>query len=102
MGEVHSSPGPARLVWTARCTKATRDSLPTGYAVLFSGHTRHQKRCGRRPDRFLAHVYLPGTVVSVNVPNCRACIERGRGADRWNSLRGMRAIVKGLRIRPRE
>jgi hypothetical protein len=88
-----------RLVWAGRCTKATRISLPTGYATLFAGHVKRQKRCGRRPDRFLAHVFLPGTIVAVNMPLCAACVDRGRGRDPWDSMRGMRAIVTGLRIR---
>jgi hypothetical protein len=33
------------------------------------------RRCGRRaPDRYLAHVFLDGVVVSVNVPLC-FCVE---------------------------
>jgi hypothetical protein len=89
-----------RLVWSAGCTRATRVALPTGYAMVYAGHVKHQTHCGRRPDRFLAHVYLPSTVVTVNQPICLLCIDRGHGPDPWNTERGMEAIVRGLTIRP--
>ena len=68
--------------------------------MIYAGYAERQKRCGqRRRDVFLAHVYLPEVVVSVNVPHCFHCVRRDGRSDPYNSLAGMRAVVRGLRLR---
>ncbi len=90
-----------RLVWTQRCARTSRVPVAAGYAVVFAGYTRPPKRCGsRRPNRYLAHVYLGSAVVSINIPFCFRCVYRGRGSDPYDSAAGMRRIVKSLRLRP--
>jgi hypothetical protein len=89
------------LVWRQPCAHARRLRLPAGRAVIYAGYAERQKRCGRRRrDAFLAHVYLPQVVVSVNIPHCFLCVPRGGRSDPYNSLAGVTAIVRGLRLRP--
>jgi hypothetical protein len=90
-----------RLVWHERCARADRFDVEGGRAVIYSGYSRRQKQCGRRrPDRFLAHVYLRGEVVSVNVPICFLCAKPERRPDPYNSRAGLSAVVRGLHPRP--
>jgi hypothetical protein len=90
-----------RLVWHQRCARADRFGVEGGRAVIYSGYSRRQKHCGRRrPDRLLAHVYLRGLVVSVNIPICFACVKPERRPDPYNSRAGLRAVVRGLHPRP--
>jgi hypothetical protein len=89
-----------RLVRTQRCARGTRLDVPGGRAVIYAGHLRPPRRCGERPrDRYLAHVFLNGVVVTVDVPFC-FCPLVGSGRDPYNTLRGMRAIVRNLEPRP--
>jgi hypothetical protein len=89
-----------RLVRGQRCARATRLELPGGRAVIYGGYTSPPRRCaGRLPDRFLAHVFLNGVVVTVNIPFCFCSVRGARGHDPWDTLRGMRAVVENLRPR---
>jgi hypothetical protein len=87
-----------RLVWHERCARAQRLTLPGGSAILYAGFATVQAHCDRRrtPDRFLAHVYLRHLVVSVNVP-IGLCCRAASGP--YNSLTGMRRVVRALRRR---
>lgn len=90
-----------RLVRTQRCARVTRLGLPSGRAVIYGGYSTPPKRCAqRRPDLYLAHVFLRGVVVSVNAPLCFLCVQAGTARrDSYDSLSGMRAVVE--RLRPR-
>jgi hypothetical protein len=89
-----------RLVRGQRCARRTPVGLPGGRAVIYAGYADPPRRCARRaPDRYLAHVFLDGTVVTVNVPACLLCV-RGAESGPYNSEAGMRAVVEGLRARP--
>jgi hypothetical protein len=73
-------------------------TVPEGRAVIYAGYERPPASCGTaRPDRFLAHVFFDDMVVSVNAVGCWRCREDGGPYD---SMAGMRAIVRALR--PRE
>jgi hypothetical protein len=90
-----------RLVRGQRCARATRIGLPRGRAVIYAGYDSPPQRCAERaPDRYLAHVFLSGVVVTVNVPFCLLCEgpERG-GPGPYDSLSAMRAVIEGLRPR---
>ena len=90
-----------RLVLRQPCGRTRRLHVAGGRAVIVAGHSTHRARCsGRRHDLFVAHVHLRGVVVSVNLPVCLMCFERGRAGDPYDSLRGMRAVVRGLHRRP--
>jgi hypothetical protein len=87
-----------RLVLHQPCARTRRLRVAGGRAVIVAGHST--RRCsGRRHDLFVAHVHLRGVVVSVNLPVCLMCFERGRAADPYNSLAGMRAVVRGVHRR---
>jgi hypothetical protein len=90
-----------RLVWASPCARATRVRVRGGTAVIYAGYARGGTRrpCPRAaPDRFLAHVFFRDLVVTVNMPFCFLCI--ARGADPYNTLHGLRAVVQSLRERP--
>ena len=91
------------MVWSWPCTDAKELRLPEGRAVVYAGFAEPAaKPCPTAPhDRFLAHAYFDGVVVAVNMPYCYSCVRRLReGApDPYNSLVGMEAVVKGLRLR---
>jgi hypothetical protein len=89
-----------RLVRTQRCVRRSRLDVPGGRAVIYAGHARPSRRCGERPrDRYLAHVFLEDVVVTVNVPFC-FCPILGSERASYDTLRGMRAIVRNLEQRP--
>lgn len=94
-----------RLVWDSPCARARTVALPKGRAVIYSGYgvAPAGGACPGAPfDRFLAHVYLPGVVVAVNMPYCYTCAPRlGRRADPYNSAEGMEAIARALHLRTR-
>lgn len=87
-----------RLIWSSPCARSARISTRGGFAVVYSGYESvTPKPCPRkRFDRFLAHVFLRGAVVTVNRPECLFC--RG-GVGGYNSVRGMIAIARGLELR---
>ena len=97
---------PGRLVWSDGCTRATEIKLPRGRAVLYAAYAKPSNPpCpAAKPDIFLAHVYLPGVVVRVNPVLCLyPCSSRSPSArDPYNSRAGIEAVVRGLRIRPRQ
>jgi hypothetical protein len=86
-----------RLVWDERCVRADRSTVPGGRAVIYASYERPPTSCATaRPDRFLAHVFFDDMVVSVNAVGCWRCRE---GGGPYDSMAGMRAIVRALRIR---
>ena len=93
-----------RLVWDSPCASSSTIALPRGRAVIHSGYGVEPAAgaCSSASfDRFLAHVYLPGVTVAVNMPYCYTCAPRFGGSDPYNSLQGMEAIVRALQRRPR-
>jgi hypothetical protein len=86
-----------RLIWHERCTRVERVPVSGGYALIYAGHEVRRTRCDGAPaDRFLAHVFLGGTVVTVNEAVCLSCRE---GGGAYDSRAGMLAVVRGLRER---
>jgi hypothetical protein len=49
----------------------------------------------------LAHVYLRGMVVAVDMPYCYGCAGPPVLRNPYETVAGMTAIAKGLRVRPR-
>jgi hypothetical protein len=88
-----------RLVWTSPCAKATRFRVRGGRAVIYSGYAAGATRpCpSSPPDRVLAHVVYRDLAVTVNTPLCYLCVTRG--SDPYNAVRGLRAVVRALRVR---
>jgi hypothetical protein len=94
-----------RLVWDSPCARKTSVRLRHGHGEIFVGYgTPRPLRppCpGRTPDRTIAHVYLPGVVVAVDMPNCYMCAAASSGRSPYETVAGMTAIARGLTLRPR-
>ena len=92
-----------RLVWDSPCARKTVVDLPGGHAEIFAGYgTRRplERPCpDRPPDRVIAHVYLRGVVVAVDMPYCYACASHIGARSPYETVAGMTAIARGLRVR---
>ena len=69
--------------------------------MIYGGYSDPPSRCRERaPDRYFAHVFLDGVVVTVNVPFC-FCRDLNRPRDDpYDTGAGMKAVAEGLRLRP--
>jgi hypothetical protein len=84
----------------ARCPRTTTVKLERGHAMVYAGYGRARLRTcpDSPPDRYWAVAHIGRTVVGVNFINCITCFEPGFGP--YNSLRGMKVILRGLTLRP--
>jgi hypothetical protein len=97
---------PGRQVWGTPCARARPVRLRSGHAVVYSGYAKLPRsgRCpSRHHDAFVAHAYFGHVVVAVNMPTRIDCAEGETGPSApYNSVKGMTAVVRGLRLhRPR-
>ena len=100
--QAHRQTPLGRLIWDSPCAQRTRLSLPAGFALIYGGYAETQGPCPSGLfDRYVAHVYLRGVVVTINQPICFRCAEPGQADDPYNSLAGMRALARGLVLRRR-
>jgi hypothetical protein len=76
--------------WDKPCARKRIVQLRHGYAELF-------RSCAKRHARFVAHAYVAPLVVTVS-PYCVRC-DAGSGA--YGSFKGLRTLVRGLRLRRR-
>jgi hypothetical protein len=94
-----------RVVRGTRCAEATRIELPHGRAIIWGGFAKPTRPpCPDKAfDRYFAHVYLDGAVVTINHPWCiYPCLANPRGiGDPYNTPRGLEAAARGLKPRPR-
>jgi len=89
----------SRIMRTWHCTESTRIEIPGGHATVFAAQGRDFEICPDRPPKlFFAFAYLGGTVTAVNFVSCPRCEQVPWGP--YNSLRGMKEVVRGLRLRP--
>jgi hypothetical protein len=92
-----------RFVRDTPCAEETKVSVPGGHAVVWGGFAKPTRQpCPARPyDRYFAHVFLEGAVVTINHPLCYyPCRANPRGTgDVYNTPRGLTAIARGLRVR---
>jgi hypothetical protein len=79
-----------RGFWDRPCSRKRVVPLSAGRAEIF-------RSCSKRSPRYVAHAYLDGAVVDAGA-YCLRC-ERGEGA--YGSWKGLTAVVRGLRLRPR-
>jgi hypothetical protein len=92
------TPG-SRIMRTWRCTESIELEIPGGHARVFAAHGHDFDVCpDRPPELFFAFAYLDGTVTAVNFVSCPHCEQTPYGV--YNSLRGMKEVVRGLRLRP--
>jgi hypothetical protein len=92
-----------RFVRDTPCATATKVRLSRGHATVWAGFAKPARPpCPGKPyDRYFAHVFLNGAVVTVNHPLCYyPCRANPRGrADPYNTPRGLIAVAQGLRRR---
>jgi hypothetical protein len=84
-----------------RCARTTEVELERGRAVIYADcGARHQGACPHHPpDRNWAIARISDMVIGVNLAICTLCLDSGEGP--YNSLRGMKAIVRALEVRPK-
>ncbi len=88
-----------RAITTWKCTQTRALSLPEARATIFGGYEKDLARCPKRaPEAFTAWVDVGGVKVVVDAPPAADFIERG---NPYGSFRGMEAIVRALRLRPK-
>jgi hypothetical protein len=94
-----------RQFWKTPCARARRVRLAAGHATVYAGYAR-LPRSGSCParsrDSFAALAFFRRVVVAVDMPYCDRCAEgvTGRSAP-YNSVKGMTAVVRGLRLHHR-
>jgi hypothetical protein len=107
-----------RLVWHSPCARSTRFDAGAGRAVVYRGYGPPRRDpfptdgpirlapgiesgpCPRRRrDRLLAHIYLERAVVTVNIPICYFCVALLARDSPYNTLAGMRAVIRALQLR---
>jgi len=100
----------ARAIASWRCTKKRAIELPIGYATIYGGYRKNYRRCpDDPPNAFIARVSIGDLIVAVNpitveppsppgFPPSGPFIET---VNPYGSFKGMEAIVRGLRLRPK-
>jgi hypothetical protein len=92
-----------RLVRGTGCAEASTIDLPKGRAVIWGGFAKPTRPpCPRKPyDRYFAHVFFDGAVVTINHPWCvYPCLANPQGAaDPYNTPRGLEAVARALKPR---
>ncbi|MEZ5076343.1 MAG: hypothetical protein R2725_02755 [Solirubrobacterales bacterium] len=91
-----------RLPGVPRCDAAAHPlKLGRGHAVVFSGRERRPAGCkGPGPRTWTLRARLGrAVVIAATAAICETCASAGRGA--YNSLRGMKAIARELKLRRR-
>jgi hypothetical protein len=88
-----------KTITTWKCTRTKTIALPEGTATIFGGYDQNFARCPKQgPEAFTAWVDVGGVKVVVNAPPAPDFIET---VNPFGSFKGMEAIVRGLRLRPK-
>ncbi|HSS43186.1 MAG TPA: hypothetical protein VLK37_11640 [Solirubrobacterales bacterium] len=85
-----------------RCTRTVAFEWGAGHGIISAGYRRRtfDEGCPSfPPTRYRAVAHIGGVVVGVNQTTCR-CLSPGFGPYS-ESLRGMKAILRGLTLRPK-
>ncbi len=84
-----------------RCARTTEVELERGRAIVYADYARRRTgACPQGPpDRHWAIAHIGDVVIGVNLGICPLCQDWSEGP--YNSLRGMKAIVRALVVRPR-
>jgi hypothetical protein len=87
---------------TARCTRTTAIELERGRAMIYGAYDGERLGpCPRRPpERYYAIARIGRMVIGVNLGLCIKC-KPGSVGTTYNSLLGMKAIVRTLAPRPK-
>jgi hypothetical protein len=89
--------------WTWRCSESSELELPQGgHAVIYASYEKNLRRCPKRPPRqYSALVHIGGMAIVVDREICPPCLGNTIARGEYNSLKGMKAIVRGLQLRPK-
>jgi hypothetical protein len=94
----HGMAGPAEPPPPVKARRRARGQAIAGRGAPYAA--RPQSCPDKPPNRFTAVVHIDHVVVAVNLPpSIPAASEPGYGP--YNSVRGMKAVVRSLRLRPR-
>jgi hypothetical protein len=92
-----------RLIWDSPCARKTTVRLTNGHAEIFEGYGTSSPLatpCPSRPaDRVIAHVYLPGVVVAIDMPYCYTCAESGPTRSPYETVPTMTTLARALELR---
>jgi hypothetical protein len=100
----------ARAISSWHCTKTKTIEVPGGYATIYGGYKENYRRCPtQEPQAFTARVYIGDLVIAVNPiplspPDPPGFPPEGlfiETVNPYGSFKGMEAIVRGLRLRPK-
>lgn len=106
----YASTPTAHAIASWHCTTQKTIELPAGYATIYGGYRKNYRRCpDQSPQAFTAQAYVGDMVIAVNpIPEGPPeppgfgppmfFIETG---NPYGSFKGMEAIVRGLRLRPK-
>ena len=93
-----------RLVWNSPCARTTRSRARGRTIVVTQGYWSTPKRrpCPARLfDYTFGHIHLRGSVVAADMPFCFACGPNPNVDDPYESRKGIEAVARSLRVRPR-
>jgi hypothetical protein len=94
-----------RLIWDSPCARKRGVAIDRWRAEIFQGYgdpNPVERPCPKRPsDRVLAHVYHDNVIVAVNMPYCYVCARPAPGRNPYNTVEGVEAVVRSLRLRTR-
>ncbi len=91
---------PAKEIFTEPCLESNQLSVSGHRTTIYAGHVEGFRPCAiHSPKRFFAVVHLGGLVATVNLNTCRDCPEPAHGS--FNSLAGMKTVVRSLHLRPK-
>lgn len=101
----------AHAIASWRCTKKKTIEIPGGYATIYGGYKKNYRRCPDEPPKaFTARVYVGDLVVAVNPiwvdpvpdpPGFESPPFFIETVNPYGSFKGMEAIVRTLRLRPK-
>ena len=93
-----------RLIWDSPCARARVVGLQDGRASIYQGFGAPkplERPCPKHPpDRVVAHVQYPRVIVVVDMPYCYMCAAPAGRRSPHDTVQGMEALVRGLRLRP--
>jgi hypothetical protein len=86
----------------ARCTRTTEVELDPGRAVIYGSYYPEPPRScpSGAPDSYYAIAHIGGMVIGIDLGSCLTCLP-GASSGPYASVRGMKAIVTSLVLRPR-
>lgn len=106
----YASTPAAHAIASWRCTKKKTIEIPAGYATIYGGYAKNYRRCpDQSPQAFTAQAYIGDLVIAVNPIPEGPPDPPGFGppmffietSNPYGSFKGMEAIVRGLRPRPK-